>query len=234
MYKDKAPFQSQAIEMKSKKLLPLLPTAILLLLGVLWLSFQPELPASSPNPYSAPITSSVADRPDMEFLELEPSSDENINPAKSSAAKKNNPRTVIERIKSQPELFKLGKAQLDRHIQMRSYSAEAFLTAARLTDREYDRGNPNVKQSEQAMDYLREAYNRYPNDPNVLMEIAMRSQSPEERREFIEALRLTDPSQGFGDLLSSIEFMKAGDGASAVNAFQQAGTKQFILSLIHI
>ena len=111
------------------------------------------------------------------------------------------------------EHFQLNESELNLHLQARGYSLASLLTALRLS------GN---------LDYLRQASERFPGQPEISMELALRSESPEERREAIDALRRTDPGKGFADYLSAHEHYLAGDTASALRDFLTAGSKDYI------
>jgi hypothetical protein len=111
------------------------------------------------------------------------------------------------------EHFQLNESELNLHLQSRGYSLASLLTALRLS------GN---------LDYLRQASERFPGQPEISMELALRSESPEERREAIDALRRTDPGKGFADYLSAHEHYLAGDTASALRDFLTAGSKDYI------
>ena len=107
----------------------------------------------------------------------------------------------------------LSEDQLQRHLQMQGRSVSSLLTALRISEN---------------LDYLREAYDRYPDDPDVLLELAMRSESPEERREAIDAIRKLDPDWGLPDYLLALEQAKAGDRQAAMRTFLEAGSNKFL------
>lgn len=107
----------------------------------------------------------------------------------------------------------LSAAQLKRHIETRGHSAASLLAALHIS------GN---------LDYLREAYDRYPANPDVLMELALLSESPEERLEAIQAIRKIDPDWGLPNYLLALEQAKAGDREAAMLTFLAAGSSKFV------
>jgi hypothetical protein len=132
----------------------------------------------------------------------------------AEATPKQNPlESFWNRFKENPNQFQLSEAQLNRHVKMRGRSLDSLLTALRISDN---------------LDYLREAYERYPDHPDLLMELAQRSGSPEERREAIEALRQADPDWGLGDYLLALEQARAGDREAAMSTFLEAGSNNFL------
>lgn len=146
-----------------------------------------------------------------------PATSRESGPAIDDPAENDSKKIPLEsfwnRFKKNPNQFRLSEAQLNRHLEMRGRSLESLLTASRIS------GN---------LDYLREAYDRYPNHPDVLMELAQRSESPEERREALEALRKADPDWGMGDYLWALEQARGGDREAAMRTFVEAGSKKFL------
>ena len=112
-----------------------------------------------------------------------------------------------------PDRFQLNQEQVEHHLAMRGRSLASLLTAVRLS------GN---------LDYLSEAAERFPGNPEVLLEVALRSESPEERREALEAIRQADPKWGLVDYLLAFEQAKEGDREAAMRTFLGAGGKAFL------
>ncbi|MEI8293262.1 MAG: hypothetical protein WCG66_04620 [bacterium] len=117
------------------------------------------------------------------------------------------------RVFEAPDRFQLNEEQVEHHLAMRGRSLASLLTAVRLS------GN---------LDYLSEAAERFPGNPEVLLEVAMRSKSPEERREALEAIRQADPQRSLADYLLALEQAKEGDREAAMRTFLEAGGKAFL------
>jgi len=97
---------------------------------------------------------------------------------------------------------KLTSQQAETYLKANHRSAASLLAAYRTTG---DRG------------LLAEAMEKYPNDPQVGFEAAFsKNASPEERRQWLEALKRSDPSNALGNYLSALDLFKAGQTDQAV------------------
>lgn len=103
--------------------------------------------------------------------------------------------------------LKLNAEQLARYLQDNRGSAEALLTVSRLT------GN---------LESLRQAARTFPNDPRVQLELAMRGETAEERRQALNAFRQADPENALGDYLSALDNFYQGQSDAAVQDLLQA------------
>ena len=103
--------------------------------------------------------------------------------------------------------LKLNAEQLARYLQDNRGSAEALLTVSRLT------GN---------LESLRQAARTFPNDPRVQLELAMRGETAEERRQALNAFRQADPGNALGDYLSALDNFSQGQPDAAVQDLLQA------------
>jgi hypothetical protein len=103
--------------------------------------------------------------------------------------------------------LKLNAEQLARYLQDSRGSAEALLTVSRLT------GN---------LESLRQAARTFPNDPQVQLELAMRGETAEERRQALNAFRQADPENALGDYLSALDNFYQGKPDAAVQDLLQS------------
>jgi hypothetical protein len=72
---------------------------------------------------------------------------------------------------------------------------------------------------------LREALEKYPNDPQVNFSAVFKSDSPPERRQRVEALKQAAPDNALANYLSAREYFKAGDSDRALQELQAAAGK---------
>ena len=91
--------------------------------------------------------------------------------------------------------------QLALFLQENRGSAEALLAASQLT------GN---------MALLRQAAEAFPNNPQVQLELATRGETPEERRQALDAFRKSDPNNAIGDYLSALDNFQQGKTDAAL------------------
>lgn len=101
---------------------------------------------------------------------------------------------------NQSKAFKLTPAQLQAYLATHKRNAESLLAATRLSGE---------------MAFLQEAARNFPADPAVQLELALRSEVPEERQRALEALRQVDPDNALADHLSAFEHLRAGDPEAA-------------------
>jgi hypothetical protein len=85
---------------------------------------------------------------------------------------------------------------------------------------------------------LREAAERFPHDPSVQLQMAMRGESPEERRKALDALRASDPENALGDYLSALQHI---DGNKLESAFKdlsaaagKSASEDYVISSLQV
>jgi hypothetical protein len=108
------------------------------------------------------------------------------------------------------EELKLTPEQAEAYLQQNKRSAEALLAAARLT------GNLSL---------VREAAEKFPNDPRVQLDLALRGETPEEKRKALDAFRQLARDNPLGDYLSALDRFKSGRTDDGVKDLLQAGGK---------
>ena len=99
------------------------------------------------------------------------------------------------------ELPKLRPEQLQSYLEENHRSVGSLLAAFHATD---DRT------------FLREAMEKYPTDPRVDYVAWFRSQSPEERRQWLDAFKQSAPDNAFANHLSARDYFKSGQNDQAV------------------
>jgi hypothetical protein len=72
---------------------------------------------------------------------------------------------------------------------------------------------------------LREAVEKYPGDPRVLFATGFRADSPEERRQLLEAFKQSAPDNALANYLSARDYFKAGQSDRAVQELSVAASK---------
>jgi hypothetical protein len=73
--------------------------------------------------------------------------------------------------------------------------------------------------------WLQEAKEKYPNDPAVAFMAVARSDTPEERRQWLDTLKRVAPDNALADYLSANEHLKAGRSDAAVKELEAAYSK---------
>ena len=67
---------------------------------------------------------------------------------------------------------------------------------------------------------------KFPNDPQVAFEAAFRNDSsPEDRRQWLDALKRSDADNSFGNYLSALDFFKSGQTDQAIQELVAASAK---------
>src|SRR6185312_680225 len=75
---------------------------------------------------------------------------------------------------------------------------------------------------------LAEAMRNFPNDPQVAFEAAARTNAtPEDRRQWLDSLKKSDPDNALANYLSALDYFKIGQTDQAVKEFMAASGKQF-------
>ena len=107
----------------------------------------------------------------------------------------------------------LTLAQLEDYLRQHHRDAQSLLAASRLT---------------QDLGVLREAAHRYPEDPQVHFQLALRSDNPAEKQHAIEELSRTDPTNALGPYLAASQAFAAGDSSEAVRQLTTAAERATI------
>jgi hypothetical protein len=117
---------------------------------------------------------------------------------------------LAERLLRGEEVEKLTAEQISAYLEANHRNAESLLAAARAT-------------GDSA--YLTEAKERFPNDPRVQFAAIFKSDSPEERRQWLDRLEQTAPDNPLPDYLSALDDLKAGRTAQGVQELTAAAGK---------
>jgi hypothetical protein len=104
----------------------------------------------------------------------------------------------------------LTPEQISAFLTANHRNAESLLAAARASD------DPA---------YLREAKERFPDNPQVQFAAIFKSDSPEERRQWLDRLKQTAPDNALPDYLSAFDDLKAGRTAQGVQDLTAAAGK---------
>jgi RNA polymerase sigma factor (sigma-70 family) len=108
---------------------------------------------------------------------------------------------------------KLSVEQLESYLKSNGRNAASLLAAYRTT------GDAAL---------LDEAMQKYPDDPQVAFEAAMKKETtPDERRHWLEALKKSDPDNALANYLSARDYFKSGQTDQAVQEFIAASSKPF-------
>ena len=101
--------------------------------------------------------------------------------------------------------------QLAPYLEAKQRSAESLLAAFHVT------GDPTA---------LREALEKYPGDPRVNFAAAFKGDSPEERRQRLDAFKQSAPDNALANYLSAQDYFRAGQNEQAVQELVAAAAKQ--------
>ena len=124
------------------------------------------------------------------------------------------PTNVIARVLKGGDAPKLTGQQVESYLRENRRNAASLLAAYRST------GDPAL---------LQEATQKFPGDPQVAFEAAFKKDGlPEERRQWLDALKLSAPQNALADYLSAADHFKAGRSDQAVqDLIAASGKAQF-------
>src|SRR5439155_13818935 len=108
------------------------------------------------------------------------------------------------------ELTKLSPEQVQSYLEKNHRSVKSLLAAFHATDERT---------------FLREAMDKYPGDPRLDYVAWCRSQSPEERRQWLDAFKQSAPDNALAHYLSARDRFKSGQNDQAVQELLAAATK---------
>ncbi len=120
------------------------------------------------------------------------------------------PTNLLARLVKGEELPKLTPEQVESYLSSNQRSAEALLAAFQTT------GDKR---------WLQEAKEKYPNDPVVAFMASSKSDTPEERRQWLDTLKRIAPDNALADYLSANAYFKAGRTDDAVRELEAAYLK---------
>jgi tetratricopeptide (TPR) repeat protein len=167
-------------------------TAAGLLFLALALLLWPSAPKSGPDAGSAEVAPPVNRQP---------------RPAPLPGSRPKRDFSTFVKLSTKTEFPKLTREQIDSYLQARSRSAASLLTAFRLSEDEA---------------FLREAMEKFPNNPQVQLASLRMFADPAKRLEILESLKLTDPENGIVDCLSARALFDLGKNDEAVAALSQS------------
>jgi hypothetical protein len=105
----------------------------------------------------------------------------------------------------------LSPEQLNTYLTQNQRNAESLLAAFRASS---------------DTNYLKEAQEKFPNDPRVAYAAVFKSDSPEERSQWLARLKQTDPGNALPNYFSALDAFKSGQMDRAVEEITAATGKQ--------
>jgi hypothetical protein len=105
---------------------------------------------------------------------------------------------------------KLTPEQIESYLKANHRNAASLLAIARIT------GDKS---------FLKEAMEQFPNDPRVAFDAVWKSDSPEERREWLEKLKQNAPDNALAGYLSALDYLRSGQTDAAVQVLMAASAK---------
>jgi len=188
--------------MKSK-----LGIAVLLFVtGVLILSRRPEPQLPSPEPAPVPQLPAAQPKRSASLRLPTPKLSEHKDAKAAAETKARQLLTWLEKGSTN----QLSTEVLSQYLAMNQRSVESLLAAFRTTGDK---------------DLLKEALEKYPDDPRVNFTALFNSDTPEERQQRLEALKKADPDNAMANFLAAQEAFKAGNTDLAVQELMAASGK---------
>ena len=106
---------------------------------------------------------------------------------------------------------KLSPEQIDTYLTQNRRNAESLLAAFRASS---------------DTTYLKEAEEKFPNDPRVAYAAIFKCDSPEERNQWLERLKQSDPGNALPNYFAALDALKSGQMDRAVQEITAASGKQ--------
>src|SRR5437899_2429968 len=157
-----------------------------------WIMFNRPKPDTSAPPPSTPADSKAR-------LRL-PAPRITSTPAPTESAEELRPTNLFTRLVN-GDVPKLSPEQLNTYLTQNQRNAESLLAAFRAS-------------SDAA--YLKEAEEKFPNDPRVAYAAVFKSDSPEERSQWLDRLKQSDTSNALPNYFSALDAFKSGQMDQAV------------------
>ena len=117
---------------------------------------------------------------------------------------------LIARLLKDGHAPKLTRDKVEPYLKENQRSAGSLVAAFRVTG---------------DMAFLKEAEEKFPNDPRVAFAAAFNSDSPEERRQWLDAFKQSAPDNALANYLSALDYFKAGQTDQAVQELIAASDK---------
>src|SRR5881394_1147183 len=189
--------------MRSKLAVAVVATVI----ALVWVVGKRSRPANSIPPLEQPraLSARPATRPGLSNPGWTLSSPP-VDPSLEGRSRTN----LIARLLKGEELPKLSSEQVQTYLDQNHRSVESLLAAFHATD---DRT------------ILREAMEKSPGDPRLDYVAWSRSQSPEERREWLDAFKRSAPDNALANYLAARDYFKSGQNDLAVQEILAAAAK---------
>jgi hypothetical protein len=132
-------------------------------------------------------------------------------PTKSEAATNDLVYSNLYARVSNGDIPRLSREKLESYLAQNRRSVEALLGAFRASN-------------DDAL--LAEAKEKFPDDPRVQFAAAFKTDSPEERRQWLEKLKQSDPDNALANYLLAADYSKAGDSEKALQEISAAAGKR--------
>jgi hypothetical protein len=116
--------------------------------------------------------------------------------------------------------MQLSREKIEEYLKQHRRDAASLLAAYHASfDAEHNKAN---------LDYLREAATNYPNDPRVQLAVLAQNAFPEDRRQWLDAIKASSPSNSLANYLSAREYFKNNQTDAAIKELAEAtGKAQF-------
>jgi hypothetical protein len=197
--------------MKHKLLVAAAVLGVVVLIGFKLLRPVPPMTAERPGPAAPPAQSVRVPAPRL------PVTAAAAEPATVETNSEANAMALLTRLFGTNGLPGLKPEQLEAYLKENHRSAESLLVAARTT------GDKT---------FLREAMEKYPNDPRVAFDAFFRNgpydstkPASEERRKWLDVLQQNDSKNALGDYLSARDHFRSGQTELALRELQSASGK---------
>jgi hypothetical protein len=169
-----------------------------------WMMFNRPRPKVLHKPPPAPVVIEQKTR-----LRL-PAPRITSTPATNDSSEDLRPTNLFTRLVN-GDVPQLSPEQIDAYLTQNKRSAESLLAAFRAS-------------SDTA--YLKEAEEKFPNDPRVAYAAIFKCDSPEERSQWLDRLKQSDPGNALPSYLVALDAFKSGQTDKAVQEITAASGKQ--------
>jgi hypothetical protein len=192
-------------------------TIVAVLLAVCWITLiHPGNPRPVPSEKAAPVPV-VSPQRDISGHTRFREDNSAVSPSETTQVASSNLYAQI----AAGNIPRVSREQLEPFLARNRRSVEALLGALRAS------GDESL---------LAEAKEKFPNDPRVQFAAAFQSQSAEERREWLEKMKQSDPDNALANYLIASEHSKAGQTDQALQEINAAtgkhGFENYLLDFI--
>jgi hypothetical protein len=114
-------------------------------------------------------------------------------------------------------MFFVSPEKIQKYLELHHRNAASLLAAFHATR---DPENPD-----KGIDYLKEAATNFPGDPHVQWTVLAQNTFPEDRRNWLDAFKVSSPNNSLANYLSASDYFKNGQPDAAIKELTEATSK---------